>query len=251
MSAPDPSSNYHTALEQRQEGTGVWFENRSEFAQWKNKPNSSLWLFGKPGCGKSILAASITEHIKAHCRLKPETAVAFFYFDFADREKQKCGNMVRSLITQLCPPNGNVPQALRWHYSSCAYGKTQPSLKSLLSLLCEMIQQFQEVFIILDALDECGEGEKLLQVIENIAGWKLDGLHILLTSRKEHNIEKRMEKICKEQDRIRVQGKEVEKDISTYVRSRIRTDHNLKQWQKYPGLHKEIEETLIEKADEM
>lgn len=238
-------------MEHRRGGTGVWFESRSEFTQWKYTPNSLLWLSGNSGCGKSVLAASIIEHVKAHCRRKSETAVAYFYFDFADMEKQKCGNMVRSLITQLCPPNGEVPQALMWLYSSCAYGKTQPNSESLLSLLCKMIQQYQEVFIILDALDECGEGEKLLQVIENIAGWELDGLHILLTSRKEYHIEKWMKTICKEHNRIRVQGEEVKKDISTYVSSEIRTNRNLKQWEKYPRLHEEIEERVTENAHEM
>lgn len=216
-----------------------------------NKPKSFVWLYGKPGCGKSILASIIIENLKAHCRPKTETVVAFFYFDFADTEKRKCGNMIRSLITQLCLPNRDVPQALTSLYSSCDNGKTQPPLESLLSLLCEMIQQLQEVFIVLDALDECGEGEKLLNILENIAGWETDGLHILLTSRKDHNIERWIKQICKEQDKVEVQGEEVQNDISAYIRSKTRTDHNPKQWQKYPGLQKEIEDTLNEEADDM
>lgn len=251
MSAPDPSPNHHRASEQRREGTGIWFENRQEFIEWKNSPKSFLWLYGKPGRGKSILASSIIEKLIAHCRRKTETAVAFFYFDFADDEKRDCGNMIRSLIRQLCQPNMDVPQALTLLYSSCNDGTTQPRLESLLSVLREIIQQFQEVFIVLDALDECGESEKFLEVIECVIGWEIDGAHVLLTSCQEHNIERRMNKICKEKDRVGVRGEEVQNDISIYVRSEIRTDPNLKQWQKWPGLQKEIEETLIGKADDM
>ena len=251
LSAPDPSSNHHRALEQRQQGTGIWLENRQEFIEWKSSPKSSLWLYGKPGRGKSILASSIIEYLKAHCRRRTETAVVFFYFDFADGEKRDCGNMIRSLIRQLCPPNVDVPQALTLLYSSCNDGTTQPRLESLLSVLREIIQQFQEVYIVLDALDECGECEKLLEVIERVIGWEIDGAHVLLTSRQEHNIERRMENICKEQDRVGVRGEEVQNDISIYVHSEIQTDPNLKQWQKYPGLQEEIEQTLIKKADDM
>lgn len=78
--------------------------------------------------------------------------------------------MIRSLIRQLCLPNMKVPQAPTLLYSSCDNRTTQPRLESLLSVLREIIQHFQEVFIVLDALDECGEGEKLLEVIEYIVG---------------------------------------------------------------------------------
>lgn len=159
--------------------------------------------------------------------------------------------MIRSLIGQLCPPNADVPRALKLLYSSCGHGTAQPRLESLLSILREIIQQFQEVFIVLDALDECDEGENLLDVIEYIVSWKIDGAHILLTSRQEYNIERRIKNICKEKDRVGVQGEEVQNDISTYIRSEMRTNPHLQQWQKYPGLQKEIEKILVEKADDM
>lgn len=163
--------------------------------------------------------------------------------------------MIRSLITQL-----SSTQNMDF-YSSCAYGKTQPMLGSLLSLLREIIGQFQKVFIILDALDECdetecgetkcGERENLLKVIEKIAGWETDGLHILATSRKEYDIERRTELICEKRDRVELQDSQVNDDICIHVRE-ICTDHNLKEWwQKYPGLREEIEKTLITEAGGM
>lgn len=251
LSAPDPSSNYQRALGERHMGTGIWFLKSREFAAWKTKPNSFLWLYGKTGCGKSILASTIIENVMEHCHFKPEMAVAFFYFDFADNEKQKCENMIRSLITQLSTQNMSLPQALTSLYSSCADGKTQPTLNSLLLLLCKMIGQFQEVFIVFDALDECGEKDKLLSVIEEIAGWKTDGLHVLATSRKESDIEERMELICEEQDRVGVHGVPVYNDICTYVHNKIQTDTNLKRWQGHAEVQKHIEETLISNADGM
>ena len=251
LSPPDPSLNYQKALDERHEGTGVWFIESKEFAKWRTKPNSFLWLHGKPGSGKSVLAATIIENVKDYCCLKPSTAVAYFYFDFAVNEKQLCGSMIRSLITQLSTQNTHMPQALASLYSSCSDGQTQPSFNFLLSLLREIIEQLQQTLIVVDALDECTERDKILAVIEEIVGWGLGDLHILVTSRKEPSIEKSMKIVSEEQERIGTQGVQVNNDICTYIRNRIRTDRNLKKWQEKAKALQEIEETLISKADGM
>jgi hypothetical protein len=46
LSAPDPSSNYHAALEKRQPTTGTWFIEGQAFADWKSSPHSFIWLHG-------------------------------------------------------------------------------------------------------------------------------------------------------------------------------------------------------------
>ncbi len=249
MAAPDPWSNYRKALEERHIGTGNWFLNSTKFTRWKTDLDSFLWLYGKPGSGKSILASSIIENVMNHS--KPGMAVAFFYFDFADSEKQHHEKMIRSLITQLSTQNPHVSQALNSLFSSCSNGNIQPSLKSLLSLLREIIEQFQETFIIIDALDECMTRDKLLTVIDEIVGWKLDKLHTLTTSRKEHDIEELMNELSEDQERICVQNVQVRNDICAYVRDRIQTDRSLKRWQKDVEMQQEIEETLVKKADGM
>jgi hypothetical protein len=42
LSAPDPSTNYNKALEQRYEGSGLWFLESDAFAKWKTRRNSFL-----------------------------------------------------------------------------------------------------------------------------------------------------------------------------------------------------------------
>jgi hypothetical protein len=51
-----------------------------------------------------------------------------------------------------------------------------------------MVQEFDEAYIILDALDECKDGMELLENVDEIAGWNLKKLHILATSRREKDI---------------------------------------------------------------
>lgn len=57
-----------------------------------------------------------------------------------------------------------------------------------------MIQEFPQTYIILDALDECADREGLMEVLEKIAGWKLQNLHLLVTSRKERDIERSLDR---------------------------------------------------------
>ena len=47
LSTTDPSSNYETARKKCQPKTGEWLFKRPEFEEWKEKPNSLLWLYGK------------------------------------------------------------------------------------------------------------------------------------------------------------------------------------------------------------
>lgn len=56
LHAPDPSIDFNKALQQRHKDSGRWFLESSAFATWMTRPNSFLWLYGIPGCGKTILS---------------------------------------------------------------------------------------------------------------------------------------------------------------------------------------------------
>jgi SpoVK/Ycf46/Vps4 family AAA+-type ATPase len=51
----DPETNHRAARKKHEEGTGKWFTESKEYARWKEEPNSFLWLYGIPGCGKTVL----------------------------------------------------------------------------------------------------------------------------------------------------------------------------------------------------
>ncbi|KAI9766559.1 MAG: hypothetical protein M1839_004886 [Geoglossum umbratile] len=157
LSPPDPSFNHHEACKKRQAKTGTWFVGSEQFANWKTNPNSFLWLHGIPGCGKTILTSTIVEDVLQHCHLGRTLAVAYFYFDFNDVEKQQHEKMIRSLITHLSIQSASTPRALESLFSSCRNGERQPTTSTLLETLQEMVQEFDETFIILDALDCCND----------------------------------------------------------------------------------------------
>ena len=47
----------------RQEGTGLWFINSPEFAEWLHGSKHTLFCPGIPGAGKTIIATIVTDHL--------------------------------------------------------------------------------------------------------------------------------------------------------------------------------------------
>ena len=110
-----------------------------------------------------------------------------------------------------------------------------------------MLKEFCQVFIILDALDECTEREELMKLIDSIIGWKIEKLHLLATSRRETGITEILEPLTTAL--ISIQNENVDADIQIHVRERLQNDLKLKKWPA--KVHMEIEATLIDGAHGM
>lgn len=74
--------------------------------------------------------------------------------------------MIRSMIIQLSSQYGSIPQSLEALYSAYTNGERQPIHDMLLVTLYQIMESFEETFIILDALDKCSERRELLEDIE-------------------------------------------------------------------------------------
>ncbi|KAH7065082.1 hypothetical protein B0J12DRAFT_24715 [Macrophomina phaseolina] len=250
LSAPDPSLNYQKAQKQRQAGTGLWFLESDQYAQWKTNAASFLWLHGIPGCGKTILSSAILHDVHQHCDNDPGKVVAYFYFDFNDVQKQNPELMLRSLICQLSYQCVKIPASLDALFS-CDSGQRQPSQHALMEVVHQTMQEFPHVYIVLDALDECSERGELADILETIAAWQLQNLHVLVTSRKERDIESSLTTFIDQQRVISLHSELVDRDIQKYVWQRLSDDKSLKKWQKDATVRQEIEAALTKGAHGM
>lgn len=251
ISPPDPSSNLHAAIKQRQPNTGLWFLESRQFLRWTTANDSFLWLYGKPGCGKTMLSSTVIEYITEHYYTRHTQAVVYFYFTFSDIEKQTNQNMVRSIIIQLISQCGRSPKAIDDLYSVCENGNKQPSHDALMRVLQQLIKGFIKTFIVLDALDECKDREGLLECLTEILEWKVGPLHIIATSRPEKDIEDSLEPLLDDDGKLCIQSALVNDDIRAYVQRRIQKDVKLQRWKKQPKVQSMIETGLMEKVDGM
>lgn len=191
LGAPDISDNLNKAVKTRHPGSGQRLIQGESYQKWKSQPRSFLWLYGIPGCGKTILASTVIEDLQKIQNQSPSQTLLYFYFDFTDSRKQSFENTLRSLIWQMYHQNNNAKKHLDSLYSSVYRGgKEQPSFDSLQRTLTDMISSPEEVWIVLDALDECTSRGELLAWLRNVTQDSLIQvkMHVLVTSRPEQDI---------------------------------------------------------------
>ncbi|KAF1972443.1 hypothetical protein BU23DRAFT_643610 [Bimuria novae-zelandiae CBS 107.79] len=158
--------------------------------------------------------------------------------------------MLRSLIWQLSQQSDQIPASLDDLFSSCESGQRQPSVDALQKGLRLIIQELLQAYVVLDALDECAQRAELMETLETIAGWRLQNLHLLVTSRREQDIESTLEEFIDNQSRICLQSALVDKDIQLYVQHRLATDKILQKWRK-DDVRQEIKTILRDRANGM
>jgi hypothetical protein len=173
---------------------------------------------------------------------------AYFYFDFNDAQKQDPELMLRSLLSQLLQRSFMIPKGIDALFSSSDNGQRQPSPHALLEVTPQVMQQFTHAYIVLDALDECTQRQELMDVLETVAGWQLDNMHLLMTSRKERDIESSVESYVEEEDTVCLQRDVVDRDIQRYVQQRLTDDKKLAKWNKDAAVRQEIEDALMQGA---
>ncbi|KAL4982508.1 hypothetical protein BDW68DRAFT_195264 [Aspergillus falconensis] len=259
LKPPDFSTNLNKAQKERHKGTGSWFLESKQFNEWKSGACQFLWLHGIPGCGKTVLSATIFEHLNQQ---SPSSYISLaFFFDFTDTNKQSTDNIIRSLVTQLYSKCENAQQELDKLLLSCDNGGRQPSYELLLSTFLRMASHVESIQIVIDALDECNEVKQLLMCMKHLLNSEYEGIYILATSRKEEDIESEFRHwLSPESDFKRglssehfilIQQSDVNHDIRAYVRERLRSDHGFKRWRSEPGIQDKIENELMDKADGM
>src|ERR1700761_748794 len=127
-----------------------------------------------------------------------QASLAFFYFDFRDKEqKQDFRNFISSLLVQLSAYSSPCCKIMSHIYSTHGKGRQQPSIDVLKTSLREMLSVAapQPMYVIVDALDECPNSsgmptprEDVLNLLEGLVRADLPKLHICVTGRTEADI---------------------------------------------------------------
>ena len=242
LAAPDPSANHIKACQTKQRDTGRWFIESLNCINWKKQRASFLWLHGIPGCGKTVLCSTVIEDIASSCQAGGRNILAYYYFDFNESKKQTCEGFLRSLVTQLFAQCSEGSKTMETLFTDCGEGQSEPTCKSLVQALRELSENFEEVYLILDALDECAETRAAISLIEEIYGWHNPSLHILVTSREGVIIEKGFRHLIT--DQVQIQNVLVDADIRLFVRECLCSDPELSQWSQ--SIKAEIEKTLYD-----
>ncbi|KAK7711721.1 hypothetical protein SLS57_008014 [Botryosphaeria dothidea] len=191
--------------------------------------------------------STVIETLELELKHQEAQAVVFFYFDFADEEKQSVKALIRSLIVQLASKTRGQCQQLKELFKSRRPGQSLPQTKVLLSVLMEQVQLFEDVYLIIDALDESKNLKQLLDTLEIISKWSASNLHIMASSRDTHEVKRTMSRISASE--LAIGTSLVSQDIATYVEDEICSDELLSLWS--PEIRTKIQEQIQQKAQGM
>ncbi|RMY68962.1 hypothetical protein D0864_11215 [Hortaea werneckii] len=242
LAAPDPSPNLRKALKLRSTNTGKWYLQGPQFEALKGKSSYFGWLKGSTGSGKTILSAGIIDSLQEFCDKDPARSLAFFFFDFNDSAKQDANTMVKSLLSQCLKRCLKMPDA-----AQCL--STTASEQQFLDALRDTVETLPTPFVVLDALDECNNRERLFEILEEMQSWGNNSLRMLVTSRTEAiDVEDALEDLVLPENRTCLESYLVDEDIRTYVHERLAKDKSFRRWQRDPEIQKEIEQTLGKQA---
>ncbi|KAH9073586.1 hypothetical protein EDB83DRAFT_83958 [Lactarius deliciosus] len=254
---PDPSTNHNIACDLHHGGTAQWFFQGSMFDEWKST-GSLLWIYGKPGSGKTILCSAIVQDISALSEAGL-ASMAYFYFDFRDLDKQHIRNLLPSLLIQLSAQSDRRRDILSRLYLAHDNGEKKPRVGVMTQCLRDMltITDQRPIYIILDALDECpnlsgipSPREQVVGLVKDLVNLRLPHLHICVTSRPEFDIRATLGPLALRNVSLHDQSGQ-KKDIVDYVHSVVYSDSEtmMKRWRDEDK--KMVVEALSEKADGM
>lgn len=244
----DPRVNHEMSRKLRSPGTGLWLTEGQEFRQWLDTRNARLWLYGIPGAGKTVLAASVIEETLRTASLS--TAVAFFYCDYKDAAKQDLSNILGSLAQQFAKQDDRSFTKLREY---CETHNPEHRLdfkydsETLLDLLSAITLNFDCAMIIVDGLDECGTNTAaVVDALTTLNNGENTTIKMILLSRNEIEIRERLE------DYTEVSIAAKSSDLRLYVMAEIDLRTRKKRLRiKDQSLREHIIERLVEGAEGM
>ena len=213
------------------------------------------------------------EHLSAFYELSKDSGVTFLYCNY--QESRTPSTYIRLALKQLCRRMPHLPPALEQVYELHNKNHSQPTLVELEGAFSAVIERFDRVFFILDALDECTQDQrktlcefvlgitkpKVISTPSQRVGYTLNGnsqkpgppqgvLKLLMTSRNKPDFERAF--LQNSIPAIEVEATKVDRDIEDYVKAQIQErSQNGSLLLHNAALKEKILTTLTTKADGM
>ncbi|KAH7109984.1 hypothetical protein EDB81DRAFT_832722 [Dactylonectria macrodidyma] len=244
----DWSYQHSQAQSKHHSGTGTWLLENPQLDKWMENPGSVFWIHGIPGCGKTVLISAVIEHIRQ--TMTVNSAVAYYYFRFDDDRTMSVSNLLGSIIVQLCVIDAAtaLPLLEKTYQSQPSCHGSRPSLSILTITLKELLKLHQrEVYLVVDALDECSNYAELENWLVDVKSWRFDWVHMLVTSRRVPHVENSLENLgCRQ---LAVQNSSVDADISIFLSSTLSNEKGFRRIP--PQLRNEVQQKLVQGAHGM
>ena len=247
VSPLDFHSKQKHAYSKRHASTGQWLLETEQFKTWfEGKGSPVLWCPGSPGTGKTVLTSIAVNYVAEYTRGQ-DIAIIYVYCDYKDSSTHSVNALLSSLLRQLIeqtPRAESIAELSMILNENAKY--RDPTEAELFTWVCTVSKDFNNVYIFVDALDECPElsRDALLLRLEQFG--QFGQTRLFLTSRPNIDIKSRLQNIS------RIEIAASTPDIEAYLHSEIQKSGRLALFvRKDPGLKQEIVDRVIGKAHGM
>ena len=177
-------------------------------------------------------------------------ALAFVYYNYKEKLSQTIEYFVGVIMRQLVERKTIIPDYVHTLYKDHRGKGTNPTLTKYLELLQLLAKDCSEVYIIIDALDECVEkgGQPIWSDLIIKVQASTVNLNLLYTSR-DMDI-RHIAEIFRNPTVIPIRATET--DIRTYAEEKLQSKNVLLQFcQQDPTLQEDILQAVVSNADGM
>ncbi|KAF2649992.1 hypothetical protein K491DRAFT_721180 [Lophiostoma macrostomum CBS 122681] len=156
----NPSNDHNLATRLRIGDTCQWMLQQQEWLDWVANSIRSIWIQGIPGAGKTVLISFLVEQVTAVCYSSPGSSICLYYYCSYRAVGDQTTSFMRWIVSQLCREAEHIPKCLMLLYRR----NTQPTVDILKNVLEDILAQYDNLYIFLDAIDECDTRSDLLRL---------------------------------------------------------------------------------------
>lgn len=176
---------------QAEAGTNQWIWSHPAFQAWNKMPSGILWIQGKPGSGKSVLAKSIVRQLAASRSL---LVASWFYSRRGGNTGISDVSMMRSISYQLLSQCRLLFRFYQNIYRKCDH-HIDLSVFSEFLRLSSTQEGAPDILCIIDGMDESGsrdteQGKRFLGLSAELVENPISRLKIMILSRPYGAIER-------------------------------------------------------------
>ncbi|KAJ5594953.1 uncharacterized protein N7459_001161 [Penicillium hispanicum] len=211
-----PASEYRKHLNSRAVGTGEWILKTAQYREWSQSDSvGNLWIRGIPGCGKSVVAASMISRLQ---RLA-DGPVLFFFFREIIQSNRSPRSLVQGFCHKLLDHSPSLQSELKQHRSNFPTVESVP-FETLWGSLSAAMRLTHKVHCVVDALDEMEPGhDRLIENLLDLGRQNPQSIKLVVTSRQVPYLEKHMSGASLVD--LRLDRRNVARDISIFISQRL------------------------------
>lgn len=247
ISSAKYSSQQSDFIARRQPGTGQWFLESPEFNSWFCGPSHTLFCPGIPGAGKTMVSAIAVDYLRTltDSVYAKSCGVAQIFCNYKTQSEQDTTSLLSAILKQLVQAKPSAAKAANVLYQRHCDQGTRPSLDEIFATLKTTMMSFWNVYVIIDALDECtdrdGTRSQFLAKLRDLQD-EFD-VRLMATSRASPDIVS----LFKSFPSLEIRASPA--DVKRYVSGQI---HRLpKCVQRDEKLQEEVEDKIVEAVDGM